>query len=85
MRFLLLLSALLTAFAGSVGGARAGVAQACQVCALIGAAATDARAAGAGQRPSVAMPSRCDVAAAPASVEVTAVTTVPLYFGRLRT
>jgi hypothetical protein len=86
MRLILLLSALLSAFAAGVAPARAAGVSAAQVSALVERHAARASVATVGRRPVVVMPSVRDVAAAAAFAGATVLAkTVPLYAGRLRT
>jgi hypothetical protein len=85
MRLILLLSALLSAFAAGVSPARAAGVPTVQVVRLVDVVAARAAVATAGRRPVFVTPSVADVVAAPASAGVTAVATVPLYANRLRT
>ena len=87
MRLILLLSALLSAFAAGVSPARtaAGVPMV-QVSRLVDVVAARAAVATAGRRPVFVLPSVSDVVAAPAFAGVTVLArAVPLYAGRLRT
>jgi hypothetical protein len=84
MRLLLLLSALLSAFAAGVLPARAVGVSAAQVSALLERHATRAAVATAGRRPLVSLPSLRDVLVAE-FVQTAPVMAVPLYAGRLRT
>jgi hypothetical protein len=84
MRLVLLLSALLTAFAGAASPARAGQVSAAQVSALVERHAAQAAVVAVGRRPLVTLPSVHDVLVA-AFVEDVPVSVVPLYAGRLRT
>ena len=85
MRLILLLSALLSAFAAGVVPARAAGVSAAQVSALVERHAARAAVVASGLRPVFVLPSVRDVAAAPASAGATVVSAVPLYAGRLRT
>jgi hypothetical protein len=84
MRLILLLSALLSAFAAGVVPARAAGVSAAQVSALVERHAARAAVVAVGLRPLVTLPSVRDVLVA-AFVEDAPVTVVPLYAGRLRT
>jgi hypothetical protein len=84
MRLILLLSALLSAFAAGVSPARATGVSAAQVSTLARVVAARAAVATSGQRPLVALPSVRDVLVA-AFVEMAPAMAVPLYAGRLRT
>jgi hypothetical protein len=85
MRLILLLSALLSAFAAGVSPSRAAGVSAAQVSALVERHAARAAVVASGLRPVVVMPSARDVAAAPAFAGATFVAlAVPLYAGRLR-
>ena len=84
MRFILLLSALLSAFAAGVVPARAAGVSAVQVSTLARVVAARAAVATAGRRPWVALPRVSKVLAASAAIDAPALT-VPLYAGRLRT
>jgi hypothetical protein len=84
MRLILLLSALLSAFAAGVSPARAAGVSAAQVSALVERHAARAAVATSGQRPLVSLPSVRNVLVA-AFVEYAPLTVVPLYAGRLRT
>lgn len=83
MRLILLLSALLSAFAAGVLPARADVSVA-QVHALTAVEAVRAAGTTARQRPVFVMPSVSDLAIAPIVTAVTALLAAPLYAGRLR-
>jgi hypothetical protein len=85
MRLILLLSALLSAFAAGVSPARGGEVSAAQVSTLARVVAARAAVATAGTRPVFVMPSVRILAAAPGFAGATVVRAVPLYFGRLRT
>jgi hypothetical protein len=86
MRLILLLSALLSAFAAGVSPSRGAGVSAAQVSALVERHAARAAVVASGLRPLVSLPSVRDVAAAPAYAEATVLAkTVPLYAGRLRT
>ena len=84
MRLILLLSALLSAFAAGVVPARAAGVSAAQVSALVERHAVRVAVATAGLRPLVSLPSVRDVLVVQ-FVETAPVMVVPLYFGRLRT
>jgi hypothetical protein len=84
MRLILLLSALLSAFAAGVSPARAAGVSAAQVSALVERHAARAAVVASGQRPVVLRPSARDVLVVQ-FVETAPVTVVPLYAGRLRT
>ena len=84
MRLILLLSALLTAFAAGVSPSRAAGVSAAQVSALVERHAARAAVVASARRPLVAVPSISDVLVA-AFVETAPVNAVPLYAGRLRT
>jgi hypothetical protein len=85
MRLILLLSALLSAFAAGISPARAAGVSAAQVSALVERHAARAAVATAGRRPLVSLPSVSDAAAARAFAGATIVArAVPLYAGRLR-
>ena len=84
MRLILLLSALLSAFATGIAPARAARVSAVQVGTLARVVAARAEVATAGRRPLVALPRVRDVLAASIAVDAP-VMTVPLYAGRLRT
>jgi hypothetical protein len=84
MRLILLLSALLSAFAAGVSPARAAGVSAAQVSALVERHAARAAVVASGQRPVVLLPSVRDVLVVQ-FVETAPVTVVPLYAGRLRT
>jgi hypothetical protein len=84
MRLILLLSALLSAFATGVSPAPAAGVSAAQVSALVERHAARAAVVASGQRPVVLLPSVRDVLVVQ-FVETTPVTVVPLYAGRLRT
>ena len=84
MRFILLLSALLSAFAAGVVPARAAEVSAVQVSTLARVVAARAAVTTAGRRPLVSLPSVRDVLVVQfvvASPEMA----VPIYAGRLRT
>jgi hypothetical protein len=83
MRLILLLSALLSAFAAGVVPSRAAGVSATQVSALVERQSTRNAVAMAGQRPVVALPSVRDVLVVP-FVETMPAATVALYAGRLR-
>ena len=83
MRFLLLLSALLSAFAAGVVPARVAGVSAVQVGTLARVVAARAAVATAGRRPFVALLRVSDVLAASIAFDAPAMT-VPLYAGRLR-
>ena len=82
MRLILLLSALLSAFAAGVVPARAGV-SAAQVGTLARVVAARAAVATAGRRPLVALLQISDVLAASIAIDAPVIA-VPLYAGRLR-
>ena len=84
MRLILLLSALLSAFAAGVVPARAAGISAAQVSALVERHAARSVVVAQGLRPAFVMPSMYSLAAATACAGATPVTIVPLYFGRLR-
>jgi hypothetical protein len=84
MRVILLLSALLSAFAAGVLPARAAGVSAAQVSTLARAVAAQSAVATAGRRPLVAQPSVRDVLVA-SFVQTAPVLATPLYAGRLRT
>lgn len=84
MRLILLLSALLSAFAAGVSPARAAGVSAVQVGAVIAAVAAQRDATVVGIRPLVGLPSVRDVAAAPVFAVATVGRAVPRYAGRLR-
>jgi hypothetical protein len=84
MRLILLLSALLSAFAAGVSPARAAGVSAAQVSALVERHAARAAVVASGRRPLVSLPSVHDVLVAQV-VEIAPLTSVPLYAGRLRT
>jgi hypothetical protein len=85
MRLILLLSALLSAFAAGVSPSRAAVVSAAQVSALVERHAARAAEVASGLRPVFVLPSVRDVAAAPAVAGATVLArAVPLYAGRLR-
>ena len=84
MRLILLLSALLSAFAAGVVPARAAGVSAVQVGTLARVVAARAAVATAGQRPLVALPQISDVLATSIAIDAP-VMAVPLYAGRLRT
>ena len=83
MRLILLLSALLSAFAAGVVPARAAGVSAVQVGTLARVVAARAAVATAGRRPLVALPRVSDVLAALIAIDAPVIT-VPLYAGRLR-
>jgi hypothetical protein len=83
MRLILLLSALLSAFAAGLAPARAAGVSATQVSTLARVVAARDAVAMAGQRPVVALPSVRDVLIV-AFVETAPMTAVPFYAGRLR-
>ncbi len=83
MRLILLLSALLSAFASGVVPARAAGVSAAQVSALVERHAARAAVVASGLRPLVSLPSLRDVLVA-AFVETAPLTVVPLFAGRLR-
>jgi hypothetical protein len=83
MRLILLLSALLSAFAAGVSPSRAAGVSAAQVSALVERRSTRAAVVTAGLRPLVALPSLRDVLVV-AFVEAVPATIVPLYAWRLR-
>jgi hypothetical protein len=83
MRLILLLSALLSAFAAGVSPSRAAGVSAAQVSALVERHAARTAVATAGRRPLVSLPSGRDVLIV-AFVETAPLTIVPLYAGRLR-
>ena len=83
MRLILLLSALLSAFAAGVVPARAAGVLAVQVGTLARVVAARAAVATAGRRPLVALPRVRDVLAASIAIDAPALT-VPLYARRLR-
>jgi hypothetical protein len=83
MRLILLLSALLSAFAAGVSPSRAAGVSAAQVSALVERHATRAAVVASGLRPVFVMPSVRDVLVV-AFVETAPVMAVPLYAGRLR-
>ena len=83
MRLILLLSALLSAFAAGVVPARAGGVPAAQVGALVERDAARAVVANVGRRPSVKLPSVRDALVA-RFVLTAPGTVIPLYAGRLR-
>jgi hypothetical protein len=83
MRLILLLSALLSAFAAGVSPSRAAGVSAAQVSALVERHAARAAVVASGQRPVFEMPSVRDVLVV-AFVETAPLTSVPLYAGRLR-
>ena len=84
MRLILLLSALLSAFAAGVSPARAAGVPMVQVSRLVDVVAARAAVATAGRLPLVSLPSVRDVLMA--QFVVTApLSVVPLYAGRLRT
>ena len=86
MRLILLLSALLSAFAAGVVPARAAGVSAVQVSALVERHAARSVVVAQGLRPAFVMPSVRSLAAAPACAGVTVLAkAVPLYAGRLRT
>ena len=84
MRVILLLSALLSAFAAVVVPARAAGVSAAQVSALVERHAARAAVVASGLRPLVQLPRRADVLVA-RLVKTAPMTIVPLYAGRLRT
>ena len=84
MRLILLLYALLSAFAAGIVPARAAGVSAVQVGTLMRVVAARANVATAGRRPLVALPRTCDVLAASIAIDAPAMA-VPLYAGRLRT
>ena len=84
MRLILLLSALLSAFAAGVVPARVAEVSAVQVGTLARVVAARAAVATVGRRPLVALPRISDVLAA-SIASAAPVMTVPLYTGRLRT
>ena len=84
MRLILLLSALLSAFAAGVVPARAAGVSAVQVGTLARVVAARAAVAKVGRRPLVALPQLSDVLAASIAIDAP-VMPVPLYAGRLRT
>jgi hypothetical protein len=83
MRLILLLSALLSAFAAGVSPARAAGVSAAQVSAPVERHAARAAVVASGLRPVFVMPSVRDVLVV-AFVETAPLTIVPLYAGRLR-
>ena len=83
MRLILLLSALLSAFAAGVAPARAAGVSAVQVGTLARVVAARAAVTTAGRRPLVALPRVRDVLGASIVVDAPAMA-VPLYAGRLR-
>jgi hypothetical protein len=83
MRLILLLSALLSAFAAGVSPARAAGVSAAQVSALVERHAARAAVVASGRRPVFVTPSVRDVLVV-AFVEAAPLTSVPLYAGRLR-
>jgi hypothetical protein len=83
MRLILLLSALLSAFAAGVSPSRAAGVSAAQVSALVERHATQAAVATAGRRPLVLLPLVRDVLVV-RFVEMAPVMAVALYAGRLR-
>jgi hypothetical protein len=83
MRLILLLSALLSAFAAGVSPSQAAGVSAAQVSALVERHAARAAVVASGLRPLVSLPSVRDVLVA-AFVEYALVTVVPLYAERLR-
>ena len=84
MRLILLLSALLSAFAAGVAPARAAGVPMVQVARLVDVVAARAAVATAGRRPLVSLPLVRDAFVAPFVVIAPAMV-VPLYAGRLRT
>ncbi len=84
MRLILLLSALLSAFAAGVVPARAAGVSAAQVSALVERCAARGATVASGVRPVFVMPSMHSLAAAPVCAGATVATIVPLYAGRLR-
>jgi hypothetical protein len=84
MRLILLLSALLSAFAAGVSPARAAGVSAAQVSALVERHAARAAVVASGRRPLVSLPKVRDVLVVQ-FVETVPVMAVPLYAGRLRT
>ena len=84
MRLILLLSALLTAFAGSGVPARATGVSAAQVSALVERRAARGEVVAQDVRPGFVMPSVGSLAAAPAYTGAAVVRVVPLYGLRLR-
>jgi hypothetical protein len=84
MRLILLLSALLSAFAAGVSPSRAAGVSAAQVSALVERHAARAAVVASGRRPVFVTPSVRDVLVV-AFVEMAPATIVPLYFGRPRT
>ena len=84
MRLILLLSALLSAFAAGIVPARAAGVSAVQVGTLARVVAARAEVATAGRRPLVALSRISDILAASIAIDAP-VMTVPLYAGRLRT
>jgi hypothetical protein len=84
MRLILLLSALLSAFAAGVVPARAAGVSATQVSALVERHKAHVAVAMAGQRPVFVLPSVRDVLVA-RFVQIAPLMAVPLYAGRLRT
>ena len=83
MRLILLLSALLSAFATGIVPARAAGVSAVQVGTLVRVVAARAAVATAGRRPLVTLPRINDVLAASIAIDAPALT-VPLYARRLR-
>ena len=83
MRLILLLSALLSAFAAGVVPSRAAGVSAVQVGTLVRVVAARAAVATAGRRPLVTLPRINDVLAASIAIDAPALT-VPLYARRLR-
>jgi hypothetical protein len=84
MRLILLLSALLSAFAAGVVPARAAGVPMVQIVRLVDVVAARAAVATAGRRPLVSLPSARDVLVVQ-FVEAAPVMVVPLYAARLRT
>jgi hypothetical protein len=83
MRLILLLYAILSAFAAGVAPARAAGVSAAQVAALVERQAARAAVVASGLRPLVALPSVRDVLVVP-FVETAPMMAAPLYVGRLR-
>jgi hypothetical protein len=85
MRLILLLSALLSAFAAGVSPARGGEVSAAQVSTLARVVAARAAVATMGSRPVFVIPSVRDVLVVAAFEEAEPTASIPLYANRLRT
>lgn len=83
MRLILLLSALLSAFAAGVAPARAAGASAAQVSALVERHSARVAVVASGLRPLVGLPRLSDVLVA-RFVKIALVAVIPLHAGRLR-